>query len=210
MAGEAARSVGTWDDWAAPGARRARQITRDELRVMLDNYHLATPVTDSALRVWESSGLLPQPVRGVRDGVYRPLYPIWAVTVMMTLRWYQGHVPNTRGTAGRENLIPLLRQAARQASLMSGPNARLPPPPLVMYASQYPLAADHLTGEQIAYLAAAIEAVFQYRWEPGGQIELSPFGRSPFPLVKARVTVVDSQGVEYAVEVPIARILDTE
>lgn len=68
----------TWRDWLPPGVPEPQDdelIDRDELlrRVNLRG----NDVTPRTLRLWESLGMTPGPVRKWHDGAVRALYPVW-------------------------------------------------------------------------------------------------------------------------------------
>jgi hypothetical protein len=78
----------TWADWLPDGQSEPPQlITRAELLAELAREGVDVP--ERMLTFWESSGVLPRPVRRWRDGAPKALYPLGWQALVATVRAFQ-------------------------------------------------------------------------------------------------------------------------
>lgn len=78
----------TWRDWMHPDdPEPAAVLTRGEVVARLHSWR--EEVTERDLRLWESRGLLPRPVRRSHDGAVRAVYPDWYPYLVRQLRRLQ-------------------------------------------------------------------------------------------------------------------------
>jgi DNA-binding transcriptional MerR regulator len=78
----------TWLDWQPEGAPLPQLLSHDELLSLL--HSRGNDVSPYTLEHYRRNGILPRPVRRQHAGKVRPVYPIWFVPAIETLKELQG------------------------------------------------------------------------------------------------------------------------
>lgn len=80
----------TWKDWLPPGEPEPDVLfTRDAITDMANAMRPPKPIKPSDIRVWESRGILPRPIRRRHGNAQYALYPEWQANLARQVRVFQ-------------------------------------------------------------------------------------------------------------------------
>jgi hypothetical protein len=78
----------TWLDWMPYNSPMPQLLSHDELLSLLRSR--GTEITSAGLQYYRHRGILPRPIRRQHAGKVRPVYPVWFVPAIETLKELQG------------------------------------------------------------------------------------------------------------------------
>jgi len=185
-----------------------RLLGRAELLAELKHYHVHPPVTESDLRYWEYRDILPRPVRQKHKDKTAAVYPVWVITLVISLRYLQAkHVRLAE-------IGPLLKAEAWRISNPPPDNRMLvlglPPAPRIH--ERYPLTPElqeRLDSDQrqtmfmlTDMLINAILHPAEYGPEP---FDMRPSSEVSLPvgIRRAELTLTDDHGRRVTFNLPV-------